>query len=325
VALALTAQFTQGVNSPLTKELWQKAISETGTKIPGGGGRRAKKPEYKPTYETNGIPISGDLTSGMGTDAAPYLEMPPGLQDILDAEAEAARQAQTAAQQAGEGWASFLEQFERDRLDAAVDALSALDQTAQSLTDSFKALSDVGGQTGQGWMGALGETLGGLQSRIIPAVQAVMAVGKAGGDMGEAWTKAAPGMIEAIGQTTAAWMDAEWQKYTVLAISQFAAGWASYPDPVGMASHFTASAAYAIAAGMAGGSSPSVGGSAGVGGAGAGNAASAFNSAPITGKDGSATIIVNVGGLVMDEEATYRKIEKGIRRAVNSVGTFGRA
>ncbi len=87
---------------------------------------------------------------------------------------------------------------------------------------------------------------------------------KAGGGIADM----APSMVEAAGSIAAGFVDGEKTKAGIMAITEFAAGWASYPNPVGMASHFTAAAIYgSIAGGIigTGGSSAPSGGAPGGG------------------------------------------------------------
>ncbi len=103
----------------------------------------------------------------------------------------------------------------------------------------------------------------------------------------------APGMVEAAGSIAAGFVDGEKSKAGIMAITEFAAGWASYPNPVGMASHFTAAAIYgSIAGGIIGG-----GGSSAPGGGGGSGGSSPFSPSGGSAGQGGHTINVIYGVL----------------------------
>ncbi len=146
-------------------------------------------------------------------------------------------------------------------------ALETLNQAEDAAAQKRKALRDKEAQEvakAADAVGTAAQSVGGTTGKGLQA--ATSAISKLSAGWKDSKTHAADA-ISASGSVAAAFTSDAKQQAGIMAIFETAAGFAAYPDPVGMATHFASAALYAAVAGgvvpSASGGSPGVSGDSG--------------------------------------------------------------
>tara|TARA_Y100001963_G_scaffold80604_3_gene111852 strand:- start:2148 stop:4955 length:2808 start_codon:yes stop_codon:yes gene_type:complete len=153
-----------------------------------------------------------------------------------------------------------------ENLDRRRDAMAAFAADVQaSQQESFSNAISFAGQFGNHWSAAMGQSLGVMEHQYQKWQVMQKAISSGAISQGEAYAKAAPGMIAAGGQVAGAFIQDEQAKAAVLAAMEAAASVVAFAPPVvdvvGGTMHALAASMYtAIAAGAFKGSSTRGGG-----------------------------------------------------------------
>lgn len=285
----------------------------TGTAVPpaeraarparrGGGGRRQE-------------PREGAADRELQVTARAFRELAEGL-----AESRAAEQAEV-----------FLASSAalREEMDAQTEAWGRLQEMVRSSAEeAFGGATQALIGSGDMFLAGLGTLNDAIYSEA-QRFQAIMAeVQTAGGGIGDAAMKAAPGAIAALGRVGAAFAQTKQVEFGFLAAGEAGAAFASFAtgDIAGGGLHLASAVQYGVAAALAGGSAST---GAGAGGAGAGakakpNVPAAF--APTASTVPTSNVInLHFSGahLFADDPTVYRRLGTGIARELRFAGVQG--